>query len=108
VKNATRLLVLLGIAAQLIVVYGFWHELSALSRGYTGGLPPEAAPLFLLPTILGFGGAAAARALHRRGSGWAWPVLVVPLIILMMVHGAALYLAIYPPPMHGGSGRLPL
>jgi hypothetical protein len=108
VKNATRLLVLLGIAAQLILVFGFWHELAALSRGYTGGLPPEAALLFLVPSILGLGGAAAARALHRRGSGWAWPVLAVPLIILGMGYGAALYLVIYPPPMHGGSERLPL
>jgi len=105
---AIRLLALLGVTTQGLLSYTYRNELAALGRGYTGGLGPEVGLLFLAPAILGLGGAAAARTLHRRGSRWAWVVVVVPLAILLLGYSTVLYLTVYPPPMPGGSEGLPL
>jgi hypothetical protein len=66
-KNTLRLLMLLGVIAQAIALSATWYELGAMLRGDVR-MDVLGTALLVLPSILGFGGAAAARALHRRGS----------------------------------------
>ena len=104
---ALRLLLLLGLLGQGLMAYAFRYELAAMARGDLGGSMPELLA-FLTPALLGCGGAVLGAALRRRGSAWAWPVVAVPLLLLSLGLAGALYFTLYPPPMHGGSGRLPL
>jgi hypothetical protein len=94
-KNTLRLLVLLGVIVQAIALYASWYELGAMLRGDMR-VDVLGTTLILLPSVLGSGGAAAARALHRRGSGWAWIVAGVPLVLLALGLGLAALLWVSP------------
>jgi len=95
-KTLIRLLLLLGIVAQGLLINSYRHDLLALARGRTGLLPPSLLPLFVTPIVLGVAGAMAAGALRRRRSAWAWPVAVIPLLILLLWYAAALYVTLNP------------
>lgn len=94
--RAIRLLACLGVLAQVILIYSYRYELSALLQGHPQLLPLEVLPLFFSPIVLGLGGAAVAGALQRRGSAWAWPAVALPILILVLWYGAALYVTINP------------
>jgi ABC-type Fe3+ transport system permease subunit len=85
------LLVLLGVAVQAIVLASSWYDLAAMLRGDLG-LDPVAIALIFSPAVFGFGGAALANRLHRRGSAWAWVVAGVPLALLGLFLGLAVLL----------------
>jgi len=108
VRNTLRCLVILGLVAQGLLAYAYRQELAWMLRGQGGPPSPVALLMFLSPAILGLGGAAAAGALCRRGSGWAWLAALVPLAFLAVGCGGALYFTLFPPPMHGGNQGLPL
>jgi hypothetical protein len=95
VKNTLRLLVLLGVAAQAIALSATWHELSSMLRG-DAHMDSLGTALIFLPSLLGFGGAAAARSLHRRGSGWAWVMAGLPLVLLVLGLCLAAFLWVNP------------
>jgi hypothetical protein len=86
-----RLLVLLGIVAQAIVLAATWDDLGVMLGGDAVG-----ALLVVSPALLGFGGAAAARALRRRGSRWAWVGAGVPLVLLGLMLCLAAFLWVNP------------
>ena len=107
-RNTLRCLVILGLVAQGVLAYGYRQDLAWIVRGQAGPPSPAAILMFLAPAILGLGGAAVARVLDRRRSGWAWVAAVVPLVVLAIGCGGSLYFTLYPPPMPGGSQGLPL
>jgi len=90
-RNMLWLLVILGFVLQALALYLMEYELRAMLRGDMVGVFTLPDLLLLLsPAILGFGGAAAAAWLQRRGSGWAPVVAAVPLVLL----GLALLLVV--------------
>lgn len=103
-----RCLIILGFVTQGLLASIFRHELAGLARGLAGPPSPIAVLVFLAPALLGLGGAAVADALDRRGSGWAWVAAMVPMAVLALGCGGALYFTLHPPPMPGGSQGLPL
>jgi hypothetical protein len=108
VRTAVPLLVALGFVAQGLLEYALRHDMAALRRDDAGGLWLGGVLLSVVPILLALGGAAAAWALHGRGSRWAWPFVLLPLVVLILGFGAGAYLAVYPLPLPGGYGGLPL
>jgi hypothetical protein len=106
--RAIYLLLLLGIIAQGLMMYGFRHDLAALRRDDAGGISLIGVLVSFAPLALAVSGAAAAWTLHSRRSWWAWPIVIGPLLVLMLGFGAGAYLVAYPLPLHGGYEGLPL
>jgi hypothetical protein len=91
-----RLLLLAG--AGLVAVL-LWFGGRELLEDLTSGEMGEAlflASVLAIPVVLSLGGAFGARALARRGSGWAVPVAGVPLTFLLLGLGLSLYLWLNP------------
>jgi hypothetical protein len=89
-KITLLLLIILGVVAQALAIFATWYELGPMLRGERG-IDVLGTALLFLPSVLGFGGAAFAARLDSRGSGWAWVVAGVPLVLL----GLALCLAAF-------------
>lgn len=90
-----RLLVAAGLLAQGLMLVVGGYEIQAVLRG---DLPLSLENLLLLlsPAILGFGGAAGAAWLRRRGSLLAWPVALAPLAVLLLGLLVALLISLIP------------
>ncbi|WP_147426088.1 hypothetical protein [Teichococcus wenyumeiae] len=106
--RAIYLLLLLGIIAQGLMMYGFQHDLAAFRRDDAGGISWTGVLVSFAPMALAASGAAAAWTLHRRRSWWAWPIVIGPLLVLMLGFCAGAYFVAYPLPLLGGYGGLPL
>ncbi|WP_159993705.1 hypothetical protein [Roseomonas sp. 18066] len=94
--GAPALLLLLSAVAQALLLHAYRYELAALARGSTALFPPYALPLLLAPSAVGIAGCLAARALRRRGSAWAGPVLLAAFALLLLGAGAALHVTLHP------------
>lgn len=108
VIRAAYLLLLLGGIAQVLLSYFFRDDLAAARRDDAGGVSVIGALISIAPLFLALGGAAAAWALHRRGSRWAWLAVGGPLVILIAGFGAGAYFVAFPLPLLGGPQGLPL
>ena len=88
-------LILLGVLAQLWILYELRYDLPVFLSGDIGGGLAELAALFS-PIVLSAGGAVLARWLHRRGSGWAMLAAGLPCAVLLLGIGLAVYFTYNP------------
>jgi hypothetical protein len=94
-KNTLRLLVALGVVAQALTIAATWSELGPMLTGERG-MDVLGTALLFLPSVFGFGGAASAARLASRGSGWAWMVAGLPLVLLGLALGLGAFLWMNP------------
>jgi len=95
-RFAGRALLLLGAAAQVLVLRELWPDLPVLLPR----LGAEAALVFA-PLLLTVAGTLPSKWLLQRGSpGWALLAAGVPALLLLLALGLAAWLAIDPPRLH--------
>ena len=90
-----RCLILLGVVAQLWIVYELRYDLPVFLGGGIGASLAELG-FWFSPILLALGGAMLARWLHRRGSRWALLAAGLPCAVLLLGLGLAVFLTFNP------------
>lgn len=88
-------LIVLGIGTQLWIVYELRYDLPVFLGSGIGDNLVEIG-FWFSPILLALGGAALARWLHRRGSGWTLLAAGLPCAILLLGLGVAVFLTFNP------------
>lgn len=90
-----RLLLALGVSAQLWIFYALRYDPPLLVGGGIG-ISLAGLAAYLSPTLLAGGGAMLARRLRQRKSGWALLAAGLPCAVLLLGIGLGMYLKLSP------------
>ncbi len=95
VAMLVRILLVLGVSAQLWVFYGLRYD-PPVRVGGGIGITLAGLAVYLSPTLLAGGGVMLARRLRRRTAGWAVLAAGLPCAVLLLGIGLGLYLKLSP------------